>query len=345
MDILFISPVKYYEFLQQRHQCLADQMVKRGYRVIYVDPFSSNGLSLSVKEDNSGFTVVSGALPFKSSKYPKMQKHSVRLALFLLIKRLHLVIKNTVLWLAEPAYAELTMFKWAKIIYDCCDLHGAFPGQNKEVWKYYEDLILANTDKLVVSHPYLRDRLDEKYKEKSVLLPNATSMRAYKHDCKKFYSPKIKLISSGAHYEWIDIEWLKMLAGNERVELNIAGVGRGKTFDELLKMKNVVFHGKLDINSLYDLIIHCDVGLVPFKDIELIKGVDPIKVYDYAACELKIWSTDIPALYSNKYITSFIKNSCDIENAISKAFSHTEDDADFVVPNWTQRGNILSEII
>lgn len=342
MDILFVSPVKY-DGLYQRHQGLAVQMVKRGHRVFFVNPFTSNGASISVNKQ-SGLTIISGALPFKSSRYPRLQKYSVCLALFLLIKKLHLITKNTVLWLAEPAYAELTNFKWAKIIYDCCDLHGAFPGQNKEIWKCYEDMILSNADKLVVSHPYLRERLDEKNVKKCVLLPNATSLKSIERNCKNYDSSKIRLISSGAHYEWIDIEWLKMLASHERVELNIAGTGRGSAFEELLKMKNVIYHGKLNQDKLLDLMLHCDVGLVPFKDIELIKAVDPIKVYDYAACGLKIWAPDISALYCNKYITSFIKNTDDIEKAILKAFSQSQKPTGLIVPTWDHRAkSIMNE--
>lgn len=343
MDILFISPVRY-DDLHQRHQSLAEQMVKRGHHVIYVDPFYANGARLFIK-NQFGLSVVSGLIPFKSSSYPDMQKVSVRLALFLLIKKLHLVKKNTVLWLADPAYAELTNFKWAKIIYDCCDLHGAFPGQKKEIWEAYENQIAERADKLVVSHPYLREHLGDKFKEKCVLLPNATSMRAIERQFKTFYFPKYKLLSSGAHYGWIDIDWLKMLAKHKRIELNIAGPGRGKAFEELIGMENVVYHGILNQEQLFELTHKCDVGLIPFKNIDLIKAVDPIKAYDYAACELRIWAPDIPALYSNKYITSFIKDSEDIEKAIKQIPGDNEKHYPYDVPTWDQRGKILEDIL
>ena len=121
----------------------------------------------------------------------------------------------------------------------------------------------------------------------------------------------------GAHYEWVDINWLKMIAGLDNVELHIAGKGRGAGFKQLISMKNVRFHGELDTYQLFELMKVCKVGLLAFKDIELIKGVDPIKVYDYAAAGLEIWAPDIKALYSNKYINTFIKDADSANKALN----------------------------
>lgn len=45
--------------------------------------------------------------------------------------------------------------------------------------------------------------------------------------------------------------------------------------------------GLYHTKKLY-LMRSCHVGLLPFKDIALVYGVDPIKAYEYAACGLDI---------------------------------------------------------
>lgn len=337
-DILFVSPVAF-NGLFQRHQGIALELAKKGYRVSFVNPLKSSGFGVST-EYKADLRIVSVKVPFKATSSPALHKYAVLLALKLIIKKLRLDVKNTVLWLGEPACAEMTTFDWAEIIYDCCDLHGAFPGQKFDVWQYYENRIVARADRIMVSHPYLGQHLANKAKGMIQLLPNATSYEKQRLGRKIKVGEKLKLISSGAHFEWIDMDWLKMVAGLEGVELLIAGVGRGKGFEELLKMENVTYYGKLAQQQLFDLMAGCHIGLIPFKNIELTKAVDPIKAYDYAALGLQVWAPDVSALKGNRYISCFISDVESAEKAVSslKSIGFVE----YVhIPTWSDRVNSL----
>ena len=315
--IIFFSPVEF-RALKQRHQGLAIEFAKNNYEVFFVNPIKSNGFSFhseSYKAINN-LKIIDLKIPFKSVSHPIIQNFAVKIAFKLLKKKLHFCLGKCILWLAEPSCASIANYDWARIIYDCCDLHGAFPNQNKKVWQYYESIITEKVDLITVSHPYIKKHFDVALNKKSVLMPNATFFDTEKNQEIVSDNRKIKLLSSGAHYEWVDVDWLEMLTSMKDVELHIAGIGRGKSFAKLISKENVIFHGELPSNQLLQLMKSCQVGLIPFKDIELIKGVDPIKAYDYAAAGLEIWAPEIESLHSNKYITSFIANSESADEAL-----------------------------
>ena len=79
-------------------------------------------------------------------------------------------------------------------------------------------------------------------------------------------SSLIEVLSSGAHFEWIDFEWLTMLAGHPQIQLHIAGIGRGKDFEKLINNNRVRFHNKLSAEQLKQLSLKCDAGVIPFKE-------------------------------------------------------------------------------
>jgi len=132
------------------------------------------------------------------------------------------------------------------------------------------------------------------------------------------------------------MDWLKMLCQLENVELHIAGSGRGKEFEALCRQPNVVFHGQLQQTQLARLLNSCDIGLIPFRDIELIKGVDPIKAYEYAACGLQVWSPPIEALRCNPVIGRLI---ADIDSARHAVRQFSAGDIRVVgkIPRWSDR--------
>ena len=338
--IIFVSPVNF-EALKQRHQGLALELAKNNYEIFFVNPLCSNGFSCKTQKKAKNLTILDLKIPFKAASYPIIQNISIKIALKLIIKKLHIKTSDCILWLAEPSYAEMTNTNWRKIIYDCCDLHGSFPKQKYETWQSYESKIAADSDLITISHPFIKEHFNQNNQKKCLLIPNATSFNSYKNEQNKDYNSKIKILSSGAHYEWVDIDWLKMLSDIENSELHIAGKGRGKAFNQLLKNKNVVFHGELNKNQLLQLMLECNVGVIPFKNLELIKGVDPIKAYDYKAARLEVWAPDIESLYSNKYIDSFIKDAEQAKEAIEKLKNIGFNKQTEQVPTWSERVKIV----
>ena len=345
--MVFIAPVVFSR-LQQRHQAFARELAALGYRVLFVEPFASPGWSAVVEKIAERLTVLKLRLPFKASSVPALQRIVYRLAAKMLKKQLDCRFSQAILWLAEPSAAALTEFSWKRIIYDRCDLHGSFPGQKNSVWRRYEAVIEENADLISVSHPFLAESISG-CRDKVVLAPNACSedflaRRRAVADNSQFLSEKtgdtgqspIRLVSSGAHYEWVDCDWLKMLACLDGIELHIAGTGRGKSFSELLQLPNVTNHGHLNHNDLMQLLVKCHIGLIPFRDLPLIKGVDPIKAYEYAACGLEVWAPDLTSLHNNQMIGRFVSTPSAAAGALNDYLSAPQPFTG-PIPIWKER--------
>lgn len=354
--MVFVAPV-IFSRLQQRHQAFARELAALGYRVLFVEPFSSPGWSAVTEKVADRLTVLKLRVPFKASSVPALQKIVCRIAAKMVKKQLDCRFSQAILWLAEPSLAALTEISWARILYDRCDLHGSFPGQKNSVWRRYEALIEENANMISVSHPFLAESIIG-CRDKIVLAPNACTEKFLAQGqaaaenrrllLKKngdFGRSPIRLVSSGAHYEWVDCDWLKMLSSLDGVELHIAGTGRGKAFSDLLQLPNVKNHGHLKHNDLLQLLVKCHIGLIPFRDLPLIKGVDPIKAYEYAACSLEVWAPDLDSLHGNQMISRFVSTPAAAAGALKEYHSAPQPFAG-PIPVWKERlAPILSRLL
>lgn len=323
-DCIFVAPVDF-SGLQQRHQAFAGELAASGSRVVYVEPLKSPGFSISRRQVSERLCVASVSLPFRASSFPGLQRICAKLLLQLLSNCFKFRLDKTNLWLAEPSLAAIALPGWRRVVYDCCDLHGAFPGQRTQAWEKYEALLAQNADLICVSHQYLARRFFPEHAGKILSVPNACSQTfielarhsaAAKSGRTTGENRLIKMVSSGAHYEWVDCAWLELLSGLVGVELHIAGTGRGEAFSRLINNGNTIFHGRLEHDELVKLLCECDVGLIPFRNIGLIEGVDPIKAYEYAACGLEIWAPDVTALRSRPLIARFVADRFQAEQAL-----------------------------
>lgn len=316
--VLFVSPVAF-SGLQQRHQSLAAELAKNGWQVSFVNPLQTGGLSCKTEQAAPNLEVVKIRVPFKSVKWPTIQTISAKFAMLLLSSKLALTRRNTLLWIAEPSLACLSLHNWQAVVYDRCDLHGSFPGQKQPVWQKYEDVLFNRATLVSCSHEYLQQSLPEHARSKSVLAGNAGadiffSERRPQHPAGR----PLKMVSAGAHHEWVDSGWLAMMCDHDNVELHLAGTGRGCDYKKLCQLPRVINHGKLDRPDLAELLKTCDIGLIAFKDIELIKGVDPVKAYEYAASGLEIWVPPIKALRGNPLISKYVGTPGERNQAVAE---------------------------
>ncbi len=315
--VLFIAPVAF-AGLHQRHQSLAVELAKSGWQVTYVDPLKTGGFSCKVAKVNDHLNVIELRVPFKGASHPYLQRFSSRFAMLLLRMKLKIVPDSALLWVGEPSLAWLSRHKWQAVIYDRCDLHGAFPGQKRQVWQDYEEILFATATLVSCSHEYLQQGLAADILKKSVLAGNASDDIFFaQRQPQRISKQKIRLVSSGAHYEWVDSRWLSMLCDHADIELHLAGSGRGRDYENLRQRVEVIDHGRLNRPDLAELLKSCDVGLVAFKDLELIKGVDPVKVYEYTASGLETWATDVKNLHKNPLVTRFISNRHELDKAVA----------------------------
>lgn len=294
-ELLFLSPTTF-TGLDQRHQNLARLFSRNGFRVHFVEPLCFGLLQPLPSRITATLHVYRPCFWWRSSQWPGLHSVAVRLTGRRLLRQIGVQLGDTWLWVADPSWAVLSRAAWRGVAYDCCDRHGWFPGQRPAVWERYEALLLAHARLIVASHPRLRDSLLKRGAQQVRLVGNAARsnwlMPAGEQPSARVAGPPWRLISIGAHFEWLDHDWLnRWLHDRNDVELHLAGSGRGQAFLRLLDHPQVRWHGNLAADRLPALLDTAHVGLLPFVSSPLTRCVDPIKLYDYAARKLPVWTT------------------------------------------------------
>lgn len=73
-------------------------------------------------------------------------------------------------------------------------------------------------------------------------------------------------------------------------------VDGGDDWARLQRQPNVIYHGLLDSAGIANLARQSCVGLIPFKDSDLMRRSLPLKAYEYLACGLPVVTTPVDAL-------------------------------------------------
>lgn len=289
--------------LRQRHQAIAEGLAAAGWDVVYLDPLRSGGWFFEKQDLGPRLRRFSLGVPFRAAQIPSLQMITARLAMMHLsaagIRR-----PETLFWTSDPSLSHLSNYTWKYIIYDRCDRHGSFPGQRSVSWLKHERTLYHNADLVLASSALLADEAIREQAKKVCLVPNAVD-RSWLSPAPpgREPGPPWRLVSSGAHYEWIDHEWLAGFANLPDVELHIAGPGRGPGWAALVADGRIRRHGVLDHAGLRKLIDRCHIGLIPFRDDRMTAGVDPVKAYEYAARGLAVWAPRMASLQRHPLVT------------------------------------------
>ena len=160
----------------------------------------------------------------------------------------------------------------------------------------FETYLFHNVDILVATALNLAEKIKHKVNKPVHLIPNAydptslyldqDSILLDKGDITIGYFGKITPA-------WFDWDLIIDLAERHPTWI-IYLIGQGSSPDAL--PKNIRMLGVKPHDKLAGYAKNWDIALIPFKFIELSKGVDPLKVYEYLAMGLPVVTTGIPHL-------------------------------------------------
>jgi hypothetical protein len=357
--LLFVAPAAH-ERLYQRHQALAQEFARAGWHVWYMNPICGGGLGATCRALNPSLAVIQTRVPWRAAGSPLMQRLATWAA-FSLVRRHFSQPEAMTFWIADPAMADGIRFSWKRAAYDRCDRHGAFPGQCQAVWAQYERHLFTKVHAVFCSSPLLAVEARDMGAVDPVLLPNAVGSDWLAADSGREgeptarstassstaaisgFSRPTRLVSSGAHFEWTDFDWLERWADLADVELHLAGEGRGAGFARLLRHPRVTFHGALDRQRLKSLLHSCHIGLVPFIAGCLTEAVDPVKVYEYAAVGLRVAGSSIRGLADHPLVTTTL-TSTEI-NAATLAAILAKPQQAVTIPTWADRAKPALQVL
>lgn len=171
-----------------------------------------------------------------------------------------------------------------KIIYDCMDNHSAFCddcAERSEIETKEKELIIRST-KTFVSSQYLLDLNKNRYhiaEEKFSLVRNAYSGNILSNVNNKKATSAFKMAYIGTISSWFDWETIRyILSENKNIQLHLYGPLDKSTIPE---GNNIIYHGTIEHDKLYEAIQDVDCLIMPFLINDIIKAVDPVKIYEY----------------------------------------------------------------
>jgi teichuronic acid biosynthesis glycosyltransferase TuaH len=195
-----------------------------------------------------------------------------------------------------------------KVIYDCMDDHTQFEGVdvnditcNEQVLCDISDIVLISSNNLgIVLHN--RYNLD---KSKVDLVRNGLSNNL---DIKYISEPELfnnKVIYLGTISEWIDFDVISELINNN---LNITIDFAGPITVPVFTHERINYLGAVSHSDISTLLSNYSCFIMPFKVNELIKSVDPVKLYEYIYFGGDVVSCYYPEIERFDGFVSFYRN-------------------------------------
>lgn len=193
-----------------------------------------------------------------------------------------------IIWLTSPLlYRDIEPFcEGKKVIYDCMDDMIGIPKEEtlKKLMARYEVDLYKRADILFVSSDYLKNKLFDRYGERNATLVNnaiTDKITTYENklpDSIGFNTHKFNITYIGAISHWFDFDSLVYaLNNNPDFILNLFG----PTEIDLPKHPQIVYHGQVPHENILGVMCHSDVLIMPFVVNEMIRSVNPVKLYEY----------------------------------------------------------------
>lgn len=243
-----------------------------------------------------------------------------------------------------------------KHIYECVDDHSdtkyAFWANKKDEFEEYKLMELADAITTTSNGLYLQKSAIEN-RNNVCLSRNAVNEIDFiknndvniPDDLKNIPEPRI--VYSGAIFEWFDFElFYDVIEKNPDKSFIIIGFGNM----ELLKNKpqNLYLLGAKKHSELKKYLKYMQAAIIPFKsNTDIIINCDPIKHYEYLACNLPVITTFMPECVDKIY--TYVCNDKDSFNrAINEALTYKiniNKVKEFISKNsWNKRAALLYQL-
>ena len=273
----------------------------------------------------------------KSDKFPA----AVR---FYLNKQIGL--QDAWLIVSNPLWAPvISRVKAAGIVYDQLDhftVH-APGGKNIPRLRSREESLLTQADAITTVSRRLQSQ--SPFPGKTFLLPNGVPESFLKQPLPNA-SPKI-IGFHGALYEWIDYDLLEEIAETfpDHI-LRLAGTVRDHNqLRKLLLKPNVEILPAFRFEQLPEIVNSFSIGIVPFKDDEVSRCADPLKIYEYLALGKSVVTTVPSAAEADVVITATRENFCQkISGLLSNMPSEEQCRSAAAEHTWEKRCRMLLKI-
>jgi len=302
MKILYLSLLDWF-FTKQRPQHLAEGLsVKYNIDYLNIFPWNSFIKGISKYDKNKFFVKINNNL--KVNRIPllplnkfdfirKINSFILRTLIYFMHKMKH----YDILWISHPDQLQwLPKIKFKHVIYDCMDKYDKFSNNKRYLLslKKAEYHLIEFSDITFVSSNALKKVIKNNHKKSNIkLVLNGLDLSYFEKplisnlltrtlfNLKNKYDKIIGYV--GAIGDWFDDDLLLDLSKSfpNYLFVLVGPINSKKVYNKLSSINNILFEGIKPYQEIPTYIDSFDVCLMPFKINEIVRFVNPVKVYEY----------------------------------------------------------------
>ncbi len=342
MRLVYLSPVPWRSFAQRPHKFVQWFHERTGESVLWVDPYPTRLPRLSdfkfikaspadgsldslpawltvIKPEVLPIEPLPGAVWINRFRW----RNTIQSVASFLNKSTALMV------IGKPsafAIEILTRFNFSLTIYDAMDDFPAFySGISRLALTFREQLVAKHVDLVLASSTPLQKKWSSCV-DNVRLVRNGLDIGLLPAD--NNYNSRLEKDNKvfgyvGTIASWFDWDWLFALAEVKPMdEIRLIGPVFNRTMKKL--PGNVKLHPACDHKSALKAMMEFDVGLIPFKCMDLTESVDPIKFYEYRTLGLPVLTTNFGEMRYRSYEDGvFISYGLtDVASVAEKASNH-----------------------
>jgi glycosyltransferase involved in cell wall biosynthesis len=228
------------------------------------------------------------------------------------------------LWVSSPlGWPMVEQIRTGRVCYDCLDNFAAFyPDRRGVLLGRQEARLLKRADVVFATERQLAERCAARNRNVH-LVPNAVHPRFLEPTqapCPTSLTglPRPVVGYVGALDLWIDFRLLRYLA-EARPGWSFVLIGPGRQERNLAGIPNIHCLGPRAHADLPAFLDHFDACLIPFKDSELTRTVNPVKLYEYLARGKPVVATSTPALEPFSHVCALASSRREFLDALQTA--------------------------
>lgn len=243
-----------------------------------------------------------------------------------------------------------------RFIYDCMDDYANFSTVTNKKVIHDEERLVKIAGQIVVSSSSLKEKIIDRYgvpSKKIKVVNNGVDTSNFSTSTKQINQKKSGIIGYvGAIDTWFDFDALYYAANsNFNLTFNIYGPVK-VAIDKNEVPLNVFFKGPVQFKDLGNIVEEFDVGIMPFRITNLIKSVNPVKIYEYLAVGLKVVAirygetekfSKYIKLYNNKQEFASYLKKMSIEEYTHQEIEIKKEFA--AANNWDKRSDEFTQVI
>ena len=339
---VFVFPVIDWNYRFQRPQQISTQLAAYGHRVFYLRTYFLNGTNpvcQPIRNDIPIIDVQLGLLNYKNLVADQLDEGSkiILLNQFDLLRE-NFNISKAVCIVDLPFWGPLALelqklYGW-KVVYDSMDHLGGFSNVTPYMLESEDELIKKSDLIFATSHLLLNEK--SQINKNCLLIPNGTEFDHFNYSPTNLPDELLDIKKPiigyyGAISEWLDTELIYNLAST-RPDWNFVLIGRleGADVSHIKEMSNVFLLGEKPYEFLPGYLHRFDVGIIPFKKIQLTEATNPVKLFEYLSAGKSIVATDLNEL---RYYQDYVR----LASSVSEWLDEIQLALDDYLPNQVEK--------